>query len=157
MSKKTTWILVAALAIAVLASAAWFVSDYFLLRTCCAEAPVRDSDMLLEIFEDPKQPDVYYSPTFGESISIMIGATVDLPDGLKVFLKDINDSRCKPDIQCIWAGEITGVFYAFDGKLNSQRQFNLSTVTSKAITLDGYTFTLINSTESTITFKVVSE
>ncbi len=59
----------------------------------------------------PETPIATTSPTaeirYGNPIVYTIDETVTYPDGLMVTVTAINDSRCKPDVQCIWAGELS--------------------------------------------------
>ncbi|MGH8083452.1 MAG: hypothetical protein ACREP7_22940, partial [Lysobacter sp.] len=42
----------------------------------------------------------------GQSVSMQPGKSVALPDRSQLrFVAVASDSRCKPNVQCIWAGE----------------------------------------------------
>jgi|GEM_PF-3137484 len=87
----------------------------------------------------------YYSPEFGDARLFHIGQEAErqltYPDGLKVFLKSIDDSRCPEGVQCIWAGELSYTFtLSKDGK--SIGEVRLGTMTAKTATVGEYTFTL---------------
>lgn len=59
----------------------------------------------------PQTPIATTSPTteirYGNPIVYTIDKTVTYPDGLMVTVTAINDSRCKPGVQCVWAGELS--------------------------------------------------
>ena len=41
----------------------------------------------------------------GATVALMPGQSAALPDGLLRYLRLANDSRCKPGVQCVWAGD----------------------------------------------------
>lgn len=41
----------------------------------------------------------------GATVALMPGQSTVLPDGLLRYVRLANDSRCKPDVQCVWAGD----------------------------------------------------
>lgn len=44
--------------------------------------------------------------TAGQAVTLKPNGTGVLPDGSRLtYLKLVNDSRCKPDVQCVWAGD----------------------------------------------------
>lgn len=94
---------------------------------------------------------------FNETASLKLNEEIILPDGLRVALKEINDSRCRPGVQCIWAGEISGVFMASGGTLAVPTQVRLGTVNNKTASLEDYTFSLKDATETVITIEVIRE
>lgn len=94
------------------------------------------------------------SPEFGKTITLKLSDSVAFSDGLNVILKEINDSRCPKDVQCIWAGEISGVFSVSGGKLTLSKEIRLGTANSKSMTFENYTFSLKNATGSSITIIV---
>lgn len=92
---------------------------------------------------------------FNKPITLAINEHVAFYDGLTFTVKEINDSRCKPEVQCIWAGEISTLILASNGKLSTNPQeIRLGTTNTKSVNLQGYTFTLISATEKTITVTV---
>lgn len=92
--------------------------------------------------------------TFDTKLSFVPKQTLTFSDGLRVTLNTINDSRCKPDVQCIWAGELAPEFSVTDGKLGtSVSTLNLGTVRSTT-TQGVYVFTLIEATETSVVLKV---
>ena len=50
-------------------------------------------------------------PADGDTFSMVPGATVALPgEGALRYVRVVNDSRCLPDVQCIWAGDAEVAF-----------------------------------------------
>ncbi|GHB93261.1 hypothetical protein [Thermomonas carbonis] len=41
----------------------------------------------------------------GSTVALMPGQSASLADGLLRYVRVSNDSRCKPDVQCVWAGD----------------------------------------------------
>jgi hypothetical protein len=41
----------------------------------------------------------------GATVPLMPGQSAALPDGQLRYLRLANDSRCKPGVQCVWAGD----------------------------------------------------
>ena len=76
-------------------------------------------------------------------------------DGLEVTLQEINDSRCKPDVQCIWAGELSAFLFVTSGTLGTdEREIHLGTINNTSRTLYGYVFTLVSATTTEATIVV---
>jgi hypothetical protein len=92
--------------------------------------------------------------SFGRAVTLKAGQSVTFTDGLKVYLKEINDSRCKSGVQCIWQGEISGTFEVSGGKISGIKEVFLGTERNKTVALGDYTFNLTNATTSAITFIV---
>lgn len=89
---------------------------------------------------------------FNKSIVMNINNEIVFPDGLSLILKEINDSRCKPDVQCIWQGELSALF---DVRINgSSEEIRLGTVNNKEVSLKGYTFSLEDATENNVTIII---
>lgn len=86
---------------------------------------------------------------FDKNISLNTGEKVTFRDGLILQLKEINDSRCKPYVQCFWAGELSALFILNGTDMNlSFKEVRLGTVNNKSVTMTGYKFTLENATET---------
>ncbi len=100
----------------------------------------------------PPKPTGGISPTgspFGHPQNYTIGSRVFYLDGLTVTLVRIDDSRCKPGMVCIWAGELAPVFSVTGGSIGTAvREIQLGTVTNSTRTSAEYTFTLATTTES---------
>lgn len=41
----------------------------------------------------------------GTTVALMPGQSASVPDGLLRYVRLANDSRCKPGVQCVWAGD----------------------------------------------------
>ena len=41
----------------------------------------------------------------GTTVALMPGESASLADGLLRYVRLVNDSRCKPGVQCVWAGD----------------------------------------------------
>ncbi len=41
----------------------------------------------------------------GTTVALMPSQSASLPDGLLRYVRLVNDSRCKPGVQCVWAGD----------------------------------------------------
>ena len=47
----------------------------------------------------------------GDSFRMRPGTSVTVPgEGTLVYVKVVGDSRCKPDVQCVWAGDAEVAF-----------------------------------------------
>ncbi len=97
---------------------------------------------------------------FDKPITLNINQTITFPNNLSVTLREINDSRCKEGVQCIWEGELSSLFIISEtlgGALT--KEIRLGTVRGKTASSGSYTFALIGSTEnsSTITVSGVSK
>jgi hypothetical protein len=88
---------------------------------------------------------------FNSEVSLNVGDRIVFSDSLVVSLQEINDSRCKPDVQCIWAGELAPLLIV--GKAKSE--VRLGTINNDVVTFGNYTFTLVKATEKMATIKVL--
>ncbi len=85
---------------------------------------------------------------FAKSVTLHVNDTATFSDGLTVTLKEINDSRCKPDVQCIWAGELSPLLLVTGGNFTSPKdEIRLGTTNNTSVTKAEYTFTLQSATE----------
>jgi len=41
----------------------------------------------------------------GATLALMPGQSAALPDGVLRYVRLSSDSRCKPDVKCVWAGD----------------------------------------------------
>lgn len=41
----------------------------------------------------------------GATVALTPGESATLPGGILRYVRLANDSRCKPDVQCVWAGD----------------------------------------------------
>lgn len=91
---------------------------------------------------------------FNKPFILRAGDKVIFPDGLSLGLKEVNDSRCKPGVQCIWQGEISFLFSVSLGGFSEE--LRLGTVNNKNATLKGYVFTLQSGTAESATMVVAA-
>ncbi len=91
---------------------------------------------------------------FNKPVALKINEQVTFSGNLSVSLKEINDSRCKSGVQCIWAGELSAVFSVLFPVVNLAQETRLGTTNNKSVTMHGYTFTLQNADENTATIIV---
>jgi hypothetical protein len=90
---------------------------------------------------------------FDKTVSLSIGEKVTFADGLNVQLKEINDSRCKPGVQCIWQGELSALLSVGIGSVFPS-EVRIGTVNNKIITIGDYKFTLQSATEKSVSIVV---
>lgn len=103
-------------------------------------------------------PSVPNSPhvRFGEAKTLSMNDVVTFSDGLELTLKEINDSRCAPDVQCIWAGELSVLFSIHEGAFGTRPvEVRLGTVNNQSVTKNGYTLTLTSGTPTEATVLVL--
>lgn len=70
------------------------------------------------------------TPSAGETspLTLNLGARAKLPDGSQLaYLELVNDSRCPPDVQCIWAGNAE-IRMRWTPTRGSSREFSLNTM-----------------------------
>ncbi len=90
---------------------------------------------------------------YGQDITLKIDETASFADGLRVQLKTINDSRCKPDVVCIWAGELGATLQMQVGD-GASVELILGMTTKPMASALGYDVTLVKATETTATISV---
>ena len=117
--------------------------------------PGSENEELTEIPANSADDAINASAEFGKAVALGLNDRVIFSDGLNIGLKDINDSRCPSGVQCIWAGEIVGIFTASGGALIAPTEIYLGTVNNKSIILKSYTFSLTSTTKFGITIQVV--
>jgi hypothetical protein len=94
---------------------------------------------------------------YGKPYSFSLGETIVFPDGLSVTLTKINDSRCKPDVQCIWAGELAPVLTVSGGRFGkSLQEIQLGTVNNNFVQKENYGFSLKSATTESADIVIVS-
>lgn len=91
---------------------------------------------------------------FGSSVTLRLNEQSKFNDGLMVALVEINDSRCRSGVVCIWAGEFSFQFKLLGGNINQNTEIRLGTITAKSVTRSGYTVTLKEATENASTITV---
>ena len=95
---------------------------------------------------------------FGNPVEFAIGEQVKFSDGLTATLVEINDSRCKPDVVCIWAGELSPLLQITGGNAGKPlKEVRLGTERTASVTENGYTFTLQTASPTTATIVVSEE
>lgn len=94
------------------------------------------------------------SAIFNKAVTLKINEVIIFPDNLKVELKEINDSRCPKDVQCVWAGELSALFLLSNGKLSAPQELRLGTTNNKTGIAEGYNLVLQSATENTATIIV---
>ncbi len=85
---------------------------------------------------------------FDRLVVMEINNKVVYPDNLSIQLKEINDSRCKPDVQCVWQGEISALFEIITE--GSSKEIRLGTINNNQIDLDHYKFFLYEASENNV-------
>ncbi len=97
-------------------------------------------------------------PAFGDSIMFAPGKKIVLADGMNVALENINDSRCKPNVVCVWAGELSPLFSVSGGSVgDTAKQIQLGTSTAKQVATNGYVFTLNDATDTSATITITKQ
>lgn len=92
---------------------------------------------------------------FNSEVVFQVSESITFPDGLSVTLLKIDDSRCKPEVVCFWAGELSPVFTAAYGNIKvAQQEIRLGEVTAKQLIDSGYIFSLNNATETSATITI---
>lgn len=95
---------------------------------------------------------------FEQALTLGISEKAVFSDGLQITLEEINDSRCKQGVQCIWAGELSPLLRITGGNSGkSLKEIRLGTETIKSVTVNGYTFALKSATETMATITVAIE
>jgi hypothetical protein len=90
---------------------------------------------------------------FGVAKKLVVNDSVSYSDGLSVKLEKIEDSRCKPDVQCIWQGELAPVFVLSGGEIGAEAQtVRMGTERAKEVDVHVYHLALgaIDTTTATI-------
>jgi len=94
------------------------------------------------------------SADFGTAATYAVGDTRTYDDGLAVTLERIDDSRCKPGVQCIWAGELAPVLTLRGGGLDAAQTMSLGTARTPRAQVGEYALALDSATEATATITV---
>ncbi len=81
----------------------------------------------------------------GQDFSLQAGSSATLADGSSLrYVRVVNDSRCRPDVQCVWAGdaEVAFEWHASGGRLQA---FSLhTTVGDKSARIGARRLTLLS-------------
>jgi hypothetical protein len=91
---------------------------------------------------------------FDAPLTLEIGASATYPDGLVVRLETIDDSRCPPDVVCIWEGELAPLLQLRGGALGTERELRLGTSRAREATLERYVVALREATTASATIVV---
>ena len=91
---------------------------------------------------------------FDKPIVMNVAENISFSDGLNISVKEINDSRCKPNVQCIWAGELAATLIVSGGAFQPTAEIRLGTINNQEVSMNGYTFTLVSATETSVTINV---
>ena len=91
---------------------------------------------------------------FDSAFTLQTGSAVIFKDGLTLTLEKINDSRCKKDVVCVWAGELSPQLKVSGRNLAQEQEINLGTVNKMENTVEPYTFTLKTATETSAELTV---
>ena len=93
-------------------------------------------------------PQVVSRPAaFGNAETFVAGETRTYDDGLAVTLDRVDDSRCKPDVQCIWAGELAPVLTLRGGALTGAQTVSLGATRTPRAQVGTYDLVLDSATE----------
>lgn len=92
---------------------------------------------------------------FGKPVTLGIAGTITYTDGLNISVKEINDSRCKADVVCVWQGELSASLSLLHGVFGDvPGEIHLGTVNNKSVSLKGYKFSLESATAESVIITV---
>jgi hypothetical protein len=94
------------------------------------------------------------SAEFGNPETYALHETRTYSDGLTVTLDRIDDSRCAPNVQCVWAGELAPVLTLRGGGLSGTRTVSLGTTRTPRAQAEEYAVLLDSATTATATITV---
>jgi hypothetical protein len=83
--------------------------------------------------------------TLGVATTFLIHDTKTFGTGMTMTLNAIADSRCKPGVQCIWAGEFSTTWTITTGTTSTN--LSLGTVRAASVTEGNYIYTLTEANE----------
>jgi len=114
--------------------------------------PARDKEIRIPVrFTFPK-PKV---GAFNTPITLGLDESAEFPGKFFVILNEINDSRCKPNVQCVWQGELQAKFSFIGGDFFEEAL--LGTVNrERVIAGDSFDVELKSATETTVTIVATS-
>ncbi len=114
-----------------------------------------DDNTFIEDVSRPVGQGAVLNVQLGESFTLTVGKFRTIDGGLRVTLLDVNDSRCKPGLQCVWAGELAPKLLV-EGPEDTapEQELVLGTVRVKTAEVSGFHFELKDSTESTATIVI---
>lgn len=95
---------------------------------------------------------------FGVEVHLAVNQKVKFNDGLIITLLEINDSRCKPGVVCVWAGELSPLLNITGGNLgNLSEIIKLGLSTGAKAVKYNYIFELKDATEAAATITVTKK
>jgi Immunoglobulin-like domain of bacterial spore germination len=94
------------------------------------------------------------SADFGNPETYALHETRTYNDGLTVTLERIDDSRCAPNVQCVWAGELAPVLTLRGGALPGARTVSLGTSRTERAQVEEYAVRLDSATTATATITI---
>lgn len=100
---------------------------------------------------------VFYS-YFDTDILLNTGEEALFADTLRIMLREINDSRCKEGVQCVWEGELSAVF-EIDGGLYGREtvELQLGTKQNTTSSRNDYTIMLVAAETANVTIQVTRD
>lgn len=94
-------------------------------------------------------------PSFDSPVIFSIGEIKQFPDGLKVTFTSMNDSRCQPEVECMWASALTPTLTLTGGSFGkSDVVAALGSDRSPTLIQGAYTVSLTEAALSTISLTV---
>ncbi len=105
--------------------------------------------------KEAPRPEPSMNVQLGEAFTLQAGQSRAIQGGLRVTLLEINDSRCQPGVQCIWAGELAAKL-KLEGPEDTapEQEMILGTLRAKTAEASGYRFELKDASESFATLVV---
>lgn len=97
-------------------------------------------------------PEAAAPQMFGVPVTLAPSETAIFEGGVTVRVGSIDDSRCKPDVVCMWQGELSAELIV-SGEAYSA-SVRLGTETALTGSAAGYDLTLLGLTETAVTFAV---
>jgi hypothetical protein len=91
----------------------------------------------------------------GQAFTLAVGDVAALEEDLTVTLVRIDDSRCPPDVQCVWEGELSATLAVQGGELGTASQEAiLGQRTRQTTDLGPYVLSLVTIRETDVTLSV---
>lgn len=91
---------------------------------------------------------------FGGATDVPLGSSALFEDGLRLTLKQLDDSRCPKGVTCVWQGELSGVFDASGGALAAKEELRLGMVSGAQAEVGPYRVALSDASDTTFTVVV---
>lgn len=116
------------------------------------ERVIREGDPLPEVTVE--HPGVVVTASFGAPATINLEESAAFPDGLRVRLISVSDSRCPADVQCAWAGELAPIVQLSGGEETALVRLQLGTVRALDRSSDNYAVALNEATTTSVVVTV---